>query len=69
MPDKVQFFGWAAPANDVTILPDHTWVTTYDSRKTAYPDIKAWSEPGMTSGIVGEFFDPGVEPRATRQAF
>jgi hypothetical protein len=41
MAEKVRLYAWAAPAMDAAALPDHTWVTTYDSRKTAYKDIKA----------------------------
>ncbi len=38
---KVRFYAWSAPALGVGIFPDHTWVTTYDSRTTVYKDIKA----------------------------
>jgi hypothetical protein len=41
MADEVRLYAWAAPAMDTQVLPDHTWVTTYDSRKIAYRDIKA----------------------------
>src|SRR6202163_4315864 len=41
MADRVRLYAWAAPAMDAQALPDHTWVTTYDSRKTAHKDIDA----------------------------
>jgi nucleoid DNA-binding protein len=40
MASEVRFFAWAAPANDMNVLPDHTWVTTYDSRVNSYENIK-----------------------------
>lgn len=36
-----RLFAWAAPAMDVDVLPDHTWVTSFDNTKFAYEDIEA----------------------------
>ncbi len=41
MASNVQFFAWAAPAMGYEVLPDHTWVTTYDSTKVKYANIQA----------------------------
>jgi hypothetical protein len=41
MANRAHFYAWAAPVYDIDVLPDHTWVTTYDSREKAYEDIKA----------------------------
>ena len=41
MARKPHFFAWAAPANDMNIFPDHTWVTTYDNRVTGHKDVGA----------------------------
>lgn len=34
-------FAWVVPAYSSGSPVDHTWITTYDSRKHAYPDIAA----------------------------
>jgi hypothetical protein len=41
MASKVRLYAWAAPAMGVKVLPDHTWVTTYDNRKAAYKNVGA----------------------------
>jgi len=41
MARKARFYAWSAPALGVGIFPDHTWVTTYDSRTKVHKDIKA----------------------------
>src|SRR5271169_5731086 len=46
MADRARLYAWAAPAMDADVLPDHTWVTTYDSRKKSYRDIESVVEAG-----------------------
>ncbi|HEX2764499.1 MAG TPA: hypothetical protein VHM92_11755 [Allosphingosinicella sp.] len=41
-----ELFAWTAPASVVGAVADHTWVTTYDSRTRAYPDIGAVTAAG-----------------------
>jgi nucleoid DNA-binding protein len=40
MAKAVKFFAWAAPVFGVDVFPDHTWVTTYDNRKTTYRNVR-----------------------------
>jgi hypothetical protein len=40
----VTLYAWAVPI--VKGLADHTWVTTYDNRKTPYGDVGAVAKAG-----------------------
>jgi hypothetical protein len=37
-PKPTALYAWAVPVPELPVA-DHTWVTTYDNRATAYPDI------------------------------
>jgi len=41
MPTTTMLYAWAVPAFIDESPVDHTWVTSYDNRKHAYPDIAA----------------------------
>jgi hypothetical protein len=40
MAEVVKFYVWAVPSFGANLFPDHTWVTTYNSRAIRYGNIK-----------------------------
>jgi nucleoid DNA-binding protein len=40
MAEPVKFYAWAVPAFGVASLPDHTWVTTYNSQSIKYGNVQ-----------------------------
>jgi len=57
-----ELFAWAVPVwNDAPV--DHTWVTTYDNRKTVYPDVSAVAKAGQFYWYCwGAFHSQGGSP-------
>jgi hypothetical protein len=59
-----ELFAWAVPAW-IGALVDHTWVTTYDNRKTPYPDVSKVANAGQFYWYCWGSFDvtggsPGI---------
>ena len=40
MTKAVKFYAWAVPVLGIEVFPDHTWVTTYDNRKSIYRNVQ-----------------------------
>lgn len=56
MAPVVTLYAWAAPI--VEELADHTWVTTYDNRRTQYPDDAAVAKAGESYWYCWGSFQP-----------
>lgn len=59
-----ELFAWAVPAWFEALI-DHTWVTTYDNRKTPYPDVSEVADAGQFYWYCWGSFDkkggsPGI---------
>jgi len=62
MAPVVELFAWAVPAWDDAPV-DHTWVTTYDNRKTVYRDDAAVVKAGQFYWYCwGDFYKHGGSP-------
>ena len=47
MAQSVTLFAWAVPAFISELPVDHTWVTTYDNRVNAYPNVQQVAAAGQ----------------------
>jgi hypothetical protein len=62
MAPVAELFAWAVPVWDGAPV-DHTWVTTYDNRKTPYPDIGAVQQQSQSYWYCwGAFHAKGGTP-------
>lgn len=52
------FYAWVVPAYTSGSPVDHTWVTTYDSRRNPYPDIAAVINAGEANWYCWGSFHP-----------
>ncbi|MBI5113855.1 MAG: hypothetical protein HZA68_17955 [Rhodovulum sp.] len=63
----VTLYAWAVPAFVAGSPVDHTWVTTYDNRQTAYPNDQAVAQAGQDYWYCWGGFHPtgGTPPNPT----